>query len=71
MNNALYLYLVFTLIPLAVIVIAVAGQPLLILPHRLFPRISADTAYIWGVVILAFLGTALEMMLAYPIALGR
>lgn len=70
MSNGLYLLLVFTLIPLAVIVLAVIGRPLLALPHRFFPRLSEDTAYLGGAVTLVFIGIALTMYLVLSLALS-
>jgi hypothetical protein len=68
MSNGLYLILVFTLIPLAVMVMAVVGRPLLTLPHRFFSRLSEDTAYMWGAVTTAFIGIALMTYLALSLA---
>ncbi len=68
MSNGLYLILVYTLIPLAVIVIAVAGRPLLTFPHRLTPRLSEDTAYTWGVAAVAVIGLALMLGLGLSLA---
>lgn len=61
MSNGLYLILIYTLIPLAVIVIAVAGRPLLTLPHHLTARLSEDTAYRWGVAGVAGIGLTLML----------
>ena len=66
MSTGLYLALVYTLIPLAVIVLAAVGRPLLALPHRFFPRLSADTAYTWGVATAVVVG--LTLMLALGLA---
>lgn len=68
MSNGLYLTLIFTLIPLVVIVAAVVGRPVLTLPHRFFPRLSEDTAYMWGAALIAFIGIALMMYLALSLA---
>jgi len=68
MSNGLYLTLVYTLIPLAVIVIAVAGRPLLTFPHRLTARLSEDTAYTWGVLEVAVIGLALMLGLGLSLA---
>jgi hypothetical protein len=66
MSTGLYLALVYTLIPLAVIVLAAAGRPLLALPQRFFPRLSEDTAYTGGVATVVALG--LTLMLALGLA---
>lgn len=68
MSNGLYLTLVFTLIPLVVIVTAVVGRPVLTLPHRFFPRLSENMAYMGGVVTTVFIGIALTMYLALSLA---
>lgn len=68
MNNGLYLTLIYTLIPLAVIVMAVAGRPLLTLPHRLISRLSEETAYTWGVLAMASIGVGLMMVLGLSLA---
>lgn len=70
MNNALYLLLIFTVIPLAVIVIALMGRRALLLPRRLFPRLSADSAYALSVTVLASLGMGAVMFLALARAQG-
>lgn len=70
MSNELYLFLVYSLIPLGVIVIALLGQPLLTLPQRIVPGLSLDGARALSVTILASLGTALEMFLAFRLIPG-
>ena len=50
--------------------LAVIGRPLLTLPHRFFPRLSEDTAYLGGAITLVFIGIALTMYLALSLALS-
>jgi hypothetical protein len=59
MNNGLYLMLVWSLIPLAVVVVAVMGRPALMLPQRLFKRLSAEQVYTYSVVALAVVSIGL------------
>ena len=60
--NALYLFLVYALIPLAVIVMAIMGRRVLTFPHRLVPRLAVEDAYALSVLVLASLGIGLEML---------
>ncbi len=68
MNNALYLLSVWGLIPLAVIVVAIIGRPVLALPHRLFKRLSPQHAYEWSVVVLALSGALAVIYLTLQLA---
>lgn len=70
MSNALYLLLIYTLIPLGVLVIAVLGQPFLTAPQRVLPGISQEGARALSVTLLATVGVALMMFLAFRLILG-
>ncbi|MEK7327716.1 MAG: hypothetical protein AAB217_20925 [Chloroflexota bacterium] len=59
MNNGLYLMLVWSLIPLAIVIIAVFGRPVLMLPHRLVKRLSVEQVYTRSVVMLALVSIVL------------
>ena len=70
MSNALYLALIYSLIPLGVLVIVLVGQPLLTAPQRVLPGISQDGARALSVTLLASAGVALMMFLAFRLLLG-
>lgn len=66
--NALYLFLIYALIPLAVIVVALVGRRVLTFPHRLVPGLAVEDAYVLSVTVLASLGIGLEMLFAVWLA---
>lgn len=59
MNNALSLILVWSLVPLAVVIIAVLGRPMLMLPHRLFKGLPAEQVYTRSIVTIALVSIGL------------
>jgi hypothetical protein len=64
MSNILFLLLIFTMITLGVLIISMVGRPVLVLPSRLFPRLSRDAANDISFTVLAALGMGLAMFLA-------
>lgn len=70
MNNGIYLFLVYSLIPLGVLVVVLLGQPLLTAPQRALSRISAEGARALSVTLLTIFAIGLMMFLAFRLILG-
>lgn len=70
MSKVLYLLLVYTLIPLGVLVIIWFGEPMLTVPQRVWPQMSDEGARALSVGVLATLGVGLMMFLAFRLILG-
>lgn len=70
MSNVLYLLLVYTLIPLGVLVITLLAAPMLTVPQLVWPQMSEEGARALSVGGLATLGVGLMMFLAFRLILG-